>query len=124
MMGKRRFGVSVDKGVSEELERLARELGLTRSQLVEEALRWALGSLVHEASPEHECHGLIVARGGELGVQEVVEELGESVRASLHYHVGERCYSVVVFKGSSGRLRRALDTLRARGTSVFYLPLH
>lgn len=103
-MRRRRFGVSLEEEIYEELTRLSEALGVDRSRLVAMAAREFLAGKLHFAR-QHECEGVLVAsyssdRKGEI--DELLERNGSLVVSRSHFHSrGGCCVEVLYLRGSS-----------------------
>lgn len=104
MTKKKRFGISLDSDLFEELDRTAKALGADRSRLISLAARGYLMERVHFERP-HECEGVLVASysaeaKGEI--DKLLESSGSLVLSRSHYHSrGGCCIEVIYLRGSS-----------------------
>ena len=125
-MSKRRFGVSVSRGVAESLDVIANSLGLDRSSLVEIALRGLLEDFTHHIVP-HRCVALIVNvcdkdPGEAASLVESYRELGIT---QLHSHTGEKCLQILLVTGPSSVISDLYSKLaKLKGCRSKYIPLH
>ncbi|MCX8196089.1 MAG: ribbon-helix-helix domain-containing protein [Acidilobaceae archaeon] len=121
-MPKRKFGISVERELAEELDGLAARLGVERSALVERALREMLKEHRHSAE-EHDCRALIVLSCQEGKEVSVVAE-GLSV-TQLHEHREGSCVQVLLVSGSSSKIYSLFSSLaQAEGCEAKYVALH
>ena len=126
MARKRRFGVSIDKGLAELLDELAGELGTDRSSLIEEAVKRLIDDYTHYRS-SHECWGILVIAGAENTrdrIYRVLEEYRDTVTSSSHIHSSHGCAEIVAVHGSSERIRELHSRLSSLGCRVRFVPLH
>lgn len=104
MTRKRRFGISLDSDLFEELNRAAKAIGADRSRLISLATREYLMERVHFERP-HECEGVLVASypaeaKGEI--DKLLEGSGSLVLSRSHFHSkGGCCVEVIYLRGSS-----------------------
>lgn len=112
MTRKRRFGVSLERELFEELDRAARAIGTDRSHLVAMATREYLTEKVH-FERSHECEGVLVASyPSELkdNVDKLLENSSSLVLSRSHFHSkGGHCIEVIYVRGPSD----SVWTLRA-----------
>ncbi len=122
-MARRRFGVSLDEGIAEALDALARKLGVDRSSLVEDAVRCYLEDHSHMIVP-HECRGVIVAVcPGPSDAVEASEEFRDIVETVIHSHVDSACLEVLIVRGESSRIASLYSRLVKRGCRTRYIPV-
>ena len=125
---KRRFGVSLPRRIADEVDELARILGVSRSALIAEALATYLDMKRHLITP-HECRGVMVlvrdGEGWEEPYMDIVHEFNDIVMGHLHVHLEKACVNVLIVKGSSKRIAMLEAKLRERlkGCRVYYVPL-
>mgnify|MGYP001770655147 CR=1 FL=1 len=125
-MSKRRFGVSVSRGVAESLDAIANSLGVDRSSLVEIALRGLLEDFTHHIVP-HNCVALIVNVCDKdpeeaLSLMESYRELGVT---QLHSHTGEKCLQILLVTGPNSVISDLYSKLsKLKGCRSKYIPLH
>ncbi|MEM0226015.1 MAG: CopG family ribbon-helix-helix protein [Thermofilaceae archaeon] len=104
MTRKRRFGISLDKDLFEELDRAAKAIGADRSRLISLATREYLMERIH-FEREHECEGVLVASYPAEAKEEVdklLESSGSLVLSRSHFHSrGGCCVEVIYLRGSS-----------------------
>lgn len=99
MSKKKRFGVSLDEDTFEELDRVAKGLGVDRSRLVALATREYLAGQVHFAKP-HECEGVLILSytsrdKGE--VDKLLEGSGSLIMSRSHFHTRSGCCVEVLY---------------------------
>ncbi|MEM0308906.1 MAG: ribbon-helix-helix protein, CopG family, partial [Thermofilaceae archaeon] len=93
MTRKRRFGISLDKDLFEELDRAAKAIGADRSRLISLATREYLMEKIH-FEREHECEGVLVASYPAEAKEEVdklLESSGSLVLSRSHFHSRGGC---------------------------------
>lgn len=104
MTRKKRFGISLDTDLFEELNRAAKEIGADRSRLISLATRGYLTERVHFERP-HECEGVLVASYSTESKEEIdklLEGSGSLVLNRSHFHSrGGCCIEVIYLRGSS-----------------------
>ena len=119
--GKRRFGVSIDERLAQNLDLLATRLSTTRSSLVERALEEFIHDRLHIIVP-HECEGvLIVKHPAELAgrVSSVVEKYNDIALLGLHFHTSDgRCVRMLHVRGNSTRITEFERRLREAGAEM------
>lgn len=104
MTRKKRFGISLEENLFEELDRAAKTIGSDRSRLVSLATREYLMEKIHFERP-HECEGVLIASysseaKGEL--DKLLESSGSLVLNRSHFHSrGGGCIEVIYLRGSS-----------------------
>jgi CopG family nickel-responsive transcriptional regulator len=119
--GKRRFGISIDERLAQNLDLLATRLNTTRSSLVERALEEFIHDRLHIIVP-HECEGvLIVKHSDELAgkVSSIVEKYNDIALLGLHFHTGDgRCVRILHVRGNSTRITEFERKLREAGAEM------
>ncbi|MGC9071188.1 MAG: CopG family ribbon-helix-helix protein [Acidilobus sp.] len=121
-MGKTRFGISIPEKLSRDLDQLADRVNLSRSELVEQAIRNMLTDYIHYLVP-HDCEGVMVAVCPESkGSETVVEEFSDVAGSYLHVHQRSMCYEVLMVSGPSKRISELHGRLAALGCGVRFLP--
>ncbi len=125
-MSKRRFGVSISRGLAESLDVVAEALGLDRSSVVELALRGLLEDYTHHVVP-HSCVALI-AHICDRELVEVTAMIGgyeELKITQLHSHTGEKCIQILLVAGPSRVIADFFSKLaKLKGCKARYMPLH
>jgi len=87
-VGKVRFGISIPEDLSRELDELAEKTNVSRSELVEQAIRNMLNDYIHYLVP-HECEGVMVAVcPSDRGSEAVIESASVSVLDFLTLRYG------------------------------------
>jgi len=100
---KRRFGVSLEPELFEELERVAKAVGTDRSRIVSMATREYLADRFHFAR-QHPCEGFIIAcyASGAKGEVDRLLEGNPLVVGRAHFHTeGDCCAEAIYVRGSS-----------------------
>lgn len=116
----RRFGVSIPESLAEDLDRLSKILGVSRSEVVREALRVYLNEYSHYTM-KHECCGIIVTvSSGSLGV---VEDYKDIINNYTHVHLEGRCINSFLVSGDSERIAEFHSKLLSICGHVRYIPL-
>ncbi len=121
-MPKRRFGVSLPEDVAATLDGIAEALGVTRSSIIEEAIRAYILDAGHLAR-SHRCVGVIVALCTEKNSLGILEEHKGIVVGHMHAHPDGKCADIIVVAGMSGEIARLVSRLKSRGCNVRYIPL-
>ncbi len=116
----RRFGVSIPENLANDLDRLSRTLGVSRSEIVREALRAYLSEFSHYLT-EHDCCGIIATIS--TGVLDVVEEYKDIISNYTHVHVGNSCVNSFLVFGNSERIAEFHKKLLSVCEHVRYIPL-
>ncbi|PUA33949.1 MAG: hypothetical protein B7O98_00580 [Zestosphaera tikiterensis] len=122
---KKRFGVSLSEGTTQDLNAVASKLGCNRSAIVEKAVELYLTELKH-ASEEHTCLGvmIITKKSSNVPIENVYEEFKDVISGYTHYHVRNTCVDVVLTAGSSSRILELRKNLEGCGCLVKYVILH
>ncbi len=118
----RRFGVSIPDDIAEKLDELAKILGVTRSEIVREALKVYLGDHRH-LSVKHECCGLITAVTVGVKNLNAVEDFKDVIRSFSHVHVGGYCVNSLIVHGDSERIAMLHRELLKVSDFVRFVPL-
>ncbi len=113
-----RFGVAMEESLLKELDRIADERGVTRSEILRDLSRAEVArSRVDKGAPAAGALTLVYNHHVRELTEKLTEEqhrLGEQVRATLHVHLdAERCLEIIVLRGKSDALRKAADKLLA-----------
>ncbi len=116
----RRFGVSIPDNLAEDLDRLVKILGVSRSEIVREALKAYLKDFSHYLT-KHECCGIIATVSS--GVLKVVEEYKDVVNSYTHAHLGDSCVNSFLVSGSSDRIAELHRRLLGVCEHVRFIPL-
>jgi len=123
---KKRFGVSLPSSLTNDLNRLAEELGVDRSRIVEEAVRQYVHDYLYLLIP-HECMGvIIVTRKPGASFDDffkVVGEYRDIIKIYSHLHVGKACVETMIVSGDSGKIRSLHHRLHEVGCEARYIPL-
>ena len=128
MTGKKRFGVSIDSALADMLDTIAKNLGLTRSQLVERALTTYLEDHAHLVRP-HKCTGLLLLTCNEkprkTSIAHIIETYRDVIVMHTHTHVGANCIDLFLVNGPSDRIAELHKNLRERvkDCATRYIPL-
>ena len=102
-MRKRRFGVSLEPEVFEELDRAAKALGTDRSRVVSMATREYLAERFHFVR-QHPCEGVIVAcyAAAYKGEVDKLLESSQLIVSRSHFHSQAGCCVEVLYvRGAS-----------------------
>lgn len=113
-----RFGVAMEESLLRELDRIADERGVTRSEILRDLSRAEVArSRVAKGAPAAGALTLVYNHHVRELTERLTEEqhrLGEQVRATLHVHLdAERCLEVIVLRGKSDALQKAAEKLLA-----------
>jgi CopG family nickel-responsive transcriptional regulator len=119
---KKRFGVSIDAELAEEINNLSQVLRVDRSKVIEEAVRSFLEDHRHLILP-HECSGAIAALCNDLSqVSEIVKAYRSVIVSHFHMHIKDRCIDLIVVNGNSHTIGELYGELKNIGCRVRYLP--
>ncbi|WP_148217113.1 CopG family ribbon-helix-helix protein [Acidilobus saccharovorans] len=122
MGNKVRFGVSLPDDLSRELDLLAAKVNVSRSELVEQALRNMLSDYIHYLVP-HDCDGVMVALCPESrGSEDIIEQYSDIAETYIHAHRNGKCFEVLMLSGPSQRISELHGKLLAAGCGVRFLP--
>ena len=111
-----RFGVAIEGSLLRELDALAGERRCTRSELLRDLARAAVGRAKVPKGVEAVGALTLVydhhVRDLSEKLTDIQHELGEEVRAALHVHLShELCLEVIVVRGHSDELRIMADRI-------------
>ena len=121
-MGKVRFGVSLPEELGRQLDELARKVNVSRSELVEMAIKSMIADYMHYLVP-HDCKGVMVALcPGDSGSERVVEEFSDVISTYVHSHQDNMCLEVLLLSGPSRRISELHGRLTKIGCGVRFLP--
>ncbi len=113
-----RFGVAIEGSLLGQLDALAAERGCTRSELLRDLARSAVGrakqpkgvDAVGALTLVYDHHVRDLSRR----LTDLQHELGDGVRSALHVHLShELCLEVVVMRGQSDQLQSIADRILA-----------
>lgn len=116
----KRFGVSIPESLAEDLDRLSKILGVSRSEVVREALKIYLREYSHYMK-RHECCGIIVTVSS--GVLSVVEDYRDIINNYTHVHLEDKCVDSFLVAGDSERIAEFHSKLLNICDHVRYIPL-
>ncbi|MEZ0319967.1 MAG: CopG family ribbon-helix-helix protein [Pyrobaculum sp.] len=120
----KRFGVSLPKEVAYEVDKVSEELGVTRSELVANALQQYLESRRNHSDPSHQCLGVLLALSdADLEIGDMVEESKSLIVAYTHMHVDGKCLTILVLKGGIAEIERLTLEVSKRAHMARYIPL-
>jgi len=113
-----RFGVAIEGSLLGQLDALAEERGCTRSELLRDLARGAVGrakvpkgvEAVGALTLVYDHHVRDLSRK----LTDLQHELGDGVRSALHVHLShDLCLEVVVMRGQSDQLQSIADRILA-----------
>ncbi len=113
-----RFGVAIEGSLLGQLDALAAERGCTRSELLRDLARGAVGrakvpkgvEAVGALTLVYDHHVRDLSRR----LTDLQHELGDGVRSALHVHLShDLCLEVVVMRGFSDQLQAIADRILA-----------
>ena len=113
-----RFGVAIEGSLLGQLDALAQERGCTRSELLRDLARGAVGrakvpkgvDAVGALTLVYDHHVRDLSRR----LTDLQHELGDGVRSALHVHLShDLCLEVVVMRGQSDQLQAIADRILA-----------
>jgi len=122
-LAKRRFGISINSDIAMALDEIAKNFGLDRSRLVEEAIRSYIEEYKH-FTKKHICRGIFIVRnkGGEPKIDEVFEDYRDIIVSHSHHHIAGECILTVIVYGDSERVTELHKKLLCSCTTR-YIPL-
>ncbi len=113
-----RFGLAIEGSLLGQLDALAQERGCTRSELLRDLARGAVGrakvpkgvDAVGALTLVYDHHVRDLSRR----LTDLQHELGDGVRSALHVHLShDLCLEVVVMRGQSDQLQSIADRILA-----------
>ncbi len=120
---KKRFGVSLPKGLADSLTYLAEKLGVDRSRIVEEAVRAYLEDYSHLLYPHH-CKGILIIRCKNWEkARKVSEKYREVISNIVHEHADGECYEALFIAGDSTIISGLYASIIKAGCKARYIPL-
>ena len=120
---KRRFGVSISEDVADDLDTLAKMLGVDRSRIIEEAVRSYLEDHRH-LMVDHKCSGVIVALcSNNVEVATIVRSHKRIIHGYMHMHLDAYCLDLIIVNGESRSIALLYGDLKKIGCRVRYLPV-
>lgn len=125
MTVRKRFGVSLEQEVFEELERMTKALGTDRSRLISIAAREYLTEKLHFAR-RHECEGVLIASYTAEVKNDVDKLLEESnlIVSRTHLHSrGGCCVEVLYLRGSSDSVWSLQAAVTRVSRACRYVPM-
>ncbi len=107
-MAKKRFGISISSDIATALDEIAKDIGLDRSHLIEEAIRSYIEEYKH-LMEKHICRGILIVhvKSGESmmnRVFEIFEDYKDIIVSHSHHHVAGECILTVIVYGDSKRV--------------------
>ncbi|MEZ0393608.1 MAG: CopG family ribbon-helix-helix protein [Desulfurococcaceae archaeon] len=122
---RRRFGVSISRDLSLELDRIASERNVSRSRIVEEAIAEYISNEKHERGEEHVCEGIAICctRGRCSAGKIEYEKYREIIVSSAHYHLEDLCIETFIVKGPYKDVWSLVKSLRAVHSYAKYVPM-
>jgi len=113
-----RFGVAIEGSLLGQLDGLAGERGCTRSELLRDLARAAVGRAKVPKGVEAVGALTLVydhhVRNLSRKLTDLQHELGDGVRSALHVHLShDLCLEVIVMRGLSDRLQSIADRILA-----------
>ncbi len=120
--GKKRFGVSLPAELADAVDRIAGSMAITRSELVERAVKLYVKSYRHYSEP-HRCGGVLLVSGRGRSIEGIIEEYRDIVVQYTHIHVRGKCLKVIVVEGPSTRIASLHSRLESLGCTARYIPL-
>ncbi|MCC6002852.1 MAG: hypothetical protein LM590_00720 [Thermofilum sp.] len=127
MTRKKRFGVSVDKEVYEELTCICNALHTDRSHIVNTATKLFLLEKFHYAKP-HKCEGVMIisyTQGQREAMSGVFERYRLLIIGRSHYHTSDDCCLEVLFvRGESGDILSLEKEAENYSVTCKFVPCH
>ncbi|MEL9991627.1 MAG: CopG family ribbon-helix-helix protein [Thermoproteus sp.] len=120
----KRFGVSLPNELAQEVDKLSRELGVTRSAIVAQAVSAFVQSYSQHLKDGHVCLGAVLSltEGVEL-LSELIEQYKELIANYSHIHIGDKCVSVFVVHGDGRKIGEFLVGLSERAVKTYFTPI-
>ena len=120
----KRFGVSLPEELALEVDRISRELGVTRSAVVAQAVSTYVQLYSQHLKEGHVCLGAVLslAEGVEV-VGQIMEQYKDLIANYSHIHIGDRCLSVFVVHGDGRRIGEFLVGLSEKAVKTLFTPL-
>lgn len=116
--------MSLPREVADVLDRLSQELGVTRSQVVLEALQNYIAHAKAHGTDGHTCFGVALALAQDLGsVEDLLEQFRKIIVNYSHIHMDDRCLLILVLKGSGEEVARLSAQMAHRAETYRYIPL-
>lgn len=123
MVRKKRFGVSIENSIAYELDKLAENLEIDRSRLVEKALKNLITEYNH-IHDDHLCRGVIIVETSEGNkVDKAIENFKDVVLSYTHNHLENKCVCMIIVSGSSQRIKDLQKNLISLDCETRYIPL-
>lgn len=120
----RRFGVSLPREVAEFLDRLSQELGVTRSQVISEALQNYMAYAKTHESDGHTCFGVTLALARDTGaIEDILEQSKKIIINYNHIHMDNKCLLILVLRGDGEEVARLNAQIAQRAETYRYIPL-
>ncbi|MFN7105050.1 MAG: CopG family ribbon-helix-helix protein [Pyrobaculum sp.] len=120
----KRFGVSLPKDVAEAIDKISQELGVTRSEVVAEALQEYLQARTSHSGSTHQCMGVVLAlSNNSVDLSDVLHDR-EIVLTYTHIHVTYQCLTVAVVQGTGDKIAKFMLEISKRVQAARYVPLH
>jgi CopG family nickel-responsive transcriptional regulator len=119
---KKRFGVSIPKELAERVDDLAEKLDVSRSEVIQEALKAYIRDHIHYLI-RHECCGIITLVSENLEHLKVVEDFRDIIAEFTHIHVEGICVNSFIVSGDSLRIAELHNRLLKVCKEVRFIPL-
>jgi len=118
----RRFGISIPEDLAKILDAFAEKLGVSRSEIVREALRVYFRDHAHYMT-KHRCCGIITVVSEGVSHLSAVEEFREIVNTFSHIHIDDYCINSFVVSGDSEKIAELHRALLKVCKDVRFIPL-
>lgn len=120
----KRFGISLPEELAVEVDKISRELGVTRSAVVAQAVSAFVQLYSKHLKEGHLCLGAILSLAESTeAVGHIMEQYKDLIASYSHIHIGDRCLSVFVVHGDGRRVGEFLMGLSERAVKTLFTPL-
>ncbi|MFN3805189.1 MAG: CopG family ribbon-helix-helix protein [Pyrobaculum sp.] len=120
----KRFGVSLPREVAEAIDKISQELGVTRSEVVAEAIQEYLQARTDHSGSTHQCMGVVLAlTNSSVDLGDVLHDR-EVVLTYTHIHVTYQCLTVAVVQGTGDKIAKFMLEISRKAQVARYVPLH
>ncbi len=120
----KRFGVSLPEELVLEVDRISKELGVTRSAVVAQAVSAFVQMYSQHLREGHTCLGAVLSLvEGVEAIGQIMEQYKDLIANYSHMHIGDRCLSVFVVYGDGKRVGEFLMGLSEKAVRTLFTPL-
>lgn len=122
-MSVKRFGVSLPREVAEALDKMAHDLGVTRSEIVTHALQEYIQEKTTHHNSTHQCIGVVLALSDSgVDLSDLLHR--DVVLTYSHMHLEQTCLTVAVVRGDGSQIARYVLEISRKSHTVRYVPLY